>query len=130
MPTIERIGGSAVPLPARRIRSAGGFTVGTVAAEQAGGSGPTAALTAAGLFTVLEDAIEPPQDRAARRHGRALLTALSSLQALVLAGDPSAGLGPLAELLCDVPAPVTPALASALDAVLLRARIELARYGR
>jgi hypothetical protein len=130
MPTVERIGGTEIRPAARRGRSAGGFTLDCTVAQRAGASCPAGAPAAAGLFALQEDSGETPRDRAARRRGGAVLAALSALQAGVLAGDPSAGAGHLAELLDDVPAPETPALATALGAVLLRARIELLRHGR
>ena len=130
MPTVERIGRTQIGPAARRTQANGAFTLSPGSAERAGIPCPAGALTAAGLSALLEEAGDPPQDRAARRHGRAVLAALSALQGCVLAADAPAGLTRLAELLDEAPAPATPALAAALDAVLLRARIELVRYGR
>src|SRR6185437_15500958 len=129
MPTVERIGEINIRPSLRHIRSVGGFAVDTVTPQRSETPCPATALAGAGLLSMLEDTDEPPQDRAARRHGRTLLSALSALQAGLLAGDPSAGLGHLAALLDNVPPPATPGLARALDAVLLRARIELLRHG-
>jgi len=89
------------------------------------------ALPLAGLLAVQEEAVEPPADRAARRRGRALLAELSGLQRDLLgAGVDGARLVRLRALAAEVPPAATdPALAAALAAIVLRARVELARFG-
>jgi hypothetical protein len=73
---------------------------------------------------------EAPRDRAARRHGRALLAALVRLQHRLLGGvEDDAALQEIAALASNVPAAADAGLAAALHAVVLRARIELARLG-
>jgi len=68
------------------------------------------------------------QDRAAHRRGQALLAALGRLQRLLLGdGDPAAVLDEIRALADNVPAAADPALGAAIDQVVLRARIELAR---
>ena len=81
---------------------------------------------------VLQQVAEPEeQDRAARRHGQALLGALGRLQRLLL-GDPgeAGALEQIRALADATPAAADPGLAAAVDMVVLRARIELARRGR
>lgn len=86
---------------------------------------------AAGMLALQETAVEAPPDRAARRHGRAMLAALSCLQcALLDAGDSEAALDELAMLAEEMPCASDPGLAAALHAVALRTRVELARRGR
>ena len=68
------------------------------------------------------------RDRAAHRRGQALLAALGRLQRLLLGeGDPATVLDEIRTLTDDVPAAADPALGAAIDQVVLRARIELAR---
>lgn len=67
------------------------------------------------------------QDREARRHGAAMVAALSELQrALLGGGDPDA-LDRLAALVRRAPPPADPALAQVQRAVLVRAAVEIAR---
>ena len=79
----------------------------------------------------LQQVDEPTEhDRAARRHGQALLVALGRLQRLLLEdGDQVAALEQIRTLADATPAAADPGLAAALDLVVLRARIELARRG-
>jgi hypothetical protein len=79
----------------------------------------------------LQQVDEPTErDRAARRRGQALLGALGRLQLLLLVeGDPVPTLAQLRSLAEGAPAAADPALAAAIDQVVLRARIELARRG-
>lgn len=82
------------------------------------------------LLAMQESAAEPPEDRAARRRGRALLAELAALQHDLLADAVSGErLDRLRSLAADPPLAAHPTLREALDAVVLRARIELARFG-
>jgi hypothetical protein len=77
----------------------------------------------------LQQVDEPTEhDRVARRHGQALLAALGRLQRLLLEdGDQAAVLEQIRTLAEATPTAADPELAAALDLVVLRARIELAR---
>ncbi|HET9019394.1 MAG TPA: flagellar assembly protein FliX [Acetobacteraceae bacterium] len=92
---------------------------------------PAAAVPLGGLLVLQEQAVEPPADREARRRGRAILVELAALQRDLLADGVDAGrLHRLRALAEEGQLPPThPALRTALDAVVLRARIELARFG-
>lgn len=82
------------------------------------------------LQEVAESAVEPPADREARRRGHALLAELAALQRDILGdGVTAERLARLRGLAEDIPAAVHPALREALAATVLRARIELARFG-
>jgi hypothetical protein len=116
-------GGFAVPAPPAPSRGA----------EAASALAPSAVL--AGLLALQEEA-EPQalRDRAARRHGRTMLTALAELQLALLAGPgeaddgaPARALARLGHLLDEQPPAEDPALAGVLAAVALRCRVELAR---
>ena len=106
----------------------GGFSV------SAGGTGGVtmapgvAALDGLLLLQEVEDA--PERDRRARKHGRAMLDALSRLQVGLLQDDAGedvlANLSALAE---HCPEAADPGLRDVLGAVSLRARLELARRG-
>jgi hypothetical protein len=79
----------------------------------------------------LQQVDEPNErNRAARRHGQALLGALGRLQRLLLEdGDPAGALEQLHTLADTISAAADPGLAAAVDQVVLRARIEMARRG-
>ncbi len=104
------------------------------ALPSAGAAAPQAAAAAlplAGLLAVQEQIDTPLRDRAARRHGRALLAELAALQRDMLADavgrDRLDRLRALAE--AAVPAAADAGLRDALAGAVLRARIELARFG-
>ena len=98
------------------------------AAEPAGAASP-ASLGA--MLALQEVSPEPLRDQAARRHGEALLRLLAALQRAGLAregeGDGAATLAELDEMVRRVPDAADPALRSAVAAVALRVRVELAR---
>ena len=74
----------------------------------------------------------PARDRAARRHGQAVLAGLTALQRALLEDgdqDGTASLHRLAALIADMPQADDPQLAALLDTIALRARVELARLG-
>ena len=106
-----------------RTRSGSGFEI------PAHTSRASAASAAAALGAFLgEDG--DVRDRQARRHGKALLAALTELQLALLgnAAQPDT-LQRLSELSEACPDAATPALQSVLHAISLRAKIELARFG-
>jgi plasmid stability protein len=70
------------------------------------------------------------RDRAARRHGRAMLTELRAVQRAMLADTPDpAPLHRLAALAADVPLAADRRLREAVGDVSVRAWVELARFG-
>jgi hypothetical protein len=90
----------------------------------------TAMAALDGLLAVQEAAAEPWREREARRRGHALLAELTALQRDLLADQVSGSrLARLRALAADVQLPANPALRAALEAVVLRARIELVRFG-
>jgi hypothetical protein len=102
-----------------------------VETAEAGGAARAAAPTSVqGMLVLQEEFVAEPPDRRARRRGHDLLRALTGLQRDLLGGgvDP-ASLRRLANLLADVPAADDPTLRGDIDAVVLRARIELWRHG-
>jgi hypothetical protein len=71
---------------------------------------------------------EAPEDREARRHGHDLLDALAALQrAALTGGDGAAALERLADLAAAVPAAADGRLAAIVSAIVVRAKVELAR---
>lgn len=134
MAAIEGIGSPRAGRLPSRIRAAGAdrFTVGSAPASAAQPRAAEAAQASvpACMLILQEIGAETPQDRAAGRHGRALLSALARLQRQLLgAPDDGAALHELAELAASVPSATDPAVAAVLRAVVLRARVELARRG-
>jgi len=98
---------------------------------ESGGSAsaaPVPGVALASMLALQELGGEAQEDRAARRHGLDLLAALAGLQRALLAGraDPAALQG-LVELAASVPRAADPRLAAMLSAIVLRARVELAR---
>ena len=134
MSIIDGVGPASIGRPPSRGRPEGAarFTIGPVAGPARGATAEAAApVIAAGMLALQEVGEETVQDRLARRHGRALLTALARLQHQLLgAADPEDALDALASLADGLPRSTDAALAAALDGVRLRARVELARRGR
>jgi Class II flagellar assembly regulator len=136
MTVIDRVGPL---LPGRPgLRAGSGATTGFLPPAEQGpdaarGAGVAAsAPVALDSLLALQQVDEPTErDRAARRHGQALLAALSRLQRLLLEdGDEAAALEQIRALAEATPAAADPGLAAAVELVVLRARIELARRGR
>lgn len=114
----------------RAARGAGGaFSLGAGRAEGAAAAQATAPAQPISLLVLQEAGPAAERDARARRRGDALLLALSELQRGMLGGrlDP-ARLRALAAPAADEDA-ADPALAAALAAIRLRARVELARLG-
>lgn len=130
MEPIGRPLGIATPTAAPRRRAArAGFAVPEQAAGAAGEI--PAAVPLEALLAVQEEAAAGPvRAREARRRARALLAELTALQRDMLADAVSgARLARLRALAADLPVPADPALRAALEQAVLRARIELARFG-
>jgi hypothetical protein len=87
---------------------------------------PSAAL--ASMLTLQEVGDEAPEDRRARRYGHDLLDALAALRGTVLIGcDDTAILRHVASLAVSVPPAADAGLAAIVSAIVVRARVELAR---
>jgi len=81
------------------------------------------------MLALQEAGAEPARDRAARRHGQAMLQLLAALQRAMLQGEggDEAELARLASLSAEVPVASDPALRQVVAAIALRASVELAR---
>lgn len=133
---VGRVGdvrGPVIGAAGRKPRAGGDFRLPGSAAEGAGTAGGAEAASAASplaLLGVQEKGGDPRErDERGARRGAALLAELQELQRDLLRGrlDPEQ-LRRLAAL-AEGEAPADPALAEALGAVALRARLELARAG-
>jgi hypothetical protein len=130
MSGIERIGTSFIQAGGRRPAAAGGGGF-AVAGEQAAPAGATVATAEAGALSVLLAADEAEErrqrNRRAHRRGQDILAALGRLQRAVLQGTGEGNeITDLAALLESMPDAEDPALRSAVRAIALRARVELA----
>ena len=136
MESIRRVAGPAQAGRVSGVRAGpagGGF--GVPVEQESPPTGPlapaTAPAAAAGLIALQEAGDERVAEREARRRGRALLAELAGLQRDLLAGGADSGrLARLETLLARLPVPADAGLREALEAVALRTRVELARYGR
>lgn len=102
------------------------------AAETAAGEpaalGPAAEVSLGGLLALQAGEELLVQDRAAHRRGRDLLDSLAMLQRGLLRGRLDPGdLRRLAALAEDVPRAVDPRLGRAIEAIVLRTQVEIAR---
>ena len=134
MSIITGIGKREVPKPARRAPEQGAFAVPFQEASPSDRTVSYAATVSAASLNLILGAQEQSgaavQDREARRRGQELLRALSRVQQAMLAGgDADEPLGDLARLAADLPPAAYRGLRAALQAVALRARVELARRG-
>jgi len=94
-------------------------------------AGATAAAGLGGLIALQEAEGERVSEREARRRGRDLLAELAALQRDLLGeGAAPERLDRLTALVESLPVPADPGLRDTLQAVALRARIELAHYAR
>ncbi len=128
---IEGISGPSAPRRATRPRPppAGGFAVpGSAAAATTGAAPATGPAALSSMLTLQELGSEAVADREARRHGQDLLMALAELQrSLLTATDDTIALQHLARLSGTVPLAADRRLAAMLSAIVVRARVELAR---
>jgi len=105
----------------------GGFAVPGGGAVPAGTTSEPVAMSV--LLALQEAGGEAVGDREAKRRGRALLDELAALQRDLLAGPPDAErLARLAALAAGAPEAADPRLRGVLQAIVLRARVEAARY--
>ncbi len=97
----------------------------------AGTAAPVAAFAAGAMLGLQETMADPVGERAARRRGQDMLDALAALQRGLLspAGPDPASLRRLAALAAAAPHAADSGLREALEAIRLRAVVELARYG-
>ncbi len=109
--------------------SAGGFSLGTTSSPGAAATQGAGPAQAAGLLALQEYAPVAERDARAHKRGAALLRSLSDLQLGLLGGG--VDLARLRALAALVPGDEAsdPALAAAIAAIRLRARVELARHG-
>ncbi len=130
MTGIERVGWPVAASTASRRPGASGFSV-PLQSAGAGATTATAEASAPTLATMLslqELGGETARDREARRHGQDMLAALADLQRLILsAGSDTAALQRLADLVASVPHATDRRLNALVSAIVVRARIELAR---
>jgi hypothetical protein len=131
MTGIEGVGWPIAPrIGSRATKAASGFAVpsDSTATEQAAAATATHATSIASMLTLQELGDETVQDREARRHGNDLLAALAELQRALLSGsDGGMALHRLAELAAAVPLATDRRLAAMVSAIVVRARVELAR---
>ena len=101
------------------------------AAGPAGEAEEVAEASLAGLLALQEELDGGTvRDRGARRRGRDLLEELAALQRDLLSGAPDpARLARLAGMADTVPEAADPRLRDVVNAIVLRARVEAARYG-
>lgn len=111
----------------RKAGPTGGFAVPETAGPAVAAVPASVSLTT--MLSLQETGREDVRDRAARRHGRAILELLAALQHELLDGQgcASASFDRLSALAEAVPDASDPALQQVLRAVALRARIEVAR---
>ncbi len=134
LPAIRSTTTAAASPRAPAARSGGGSFALPDAAEPAIAAtvGSSAGLAASSLLGLQEDkTAERVRDRAARRHGRAMLDGIAALQhALLAPGDAvNPALRQLAALAQAVPIAADPTLRTLLADVTLRVQVELARRG-
>jgi len=134
MGLIDGIGSPALPRTGRRAGTVkGGFFLPSGEAATAGtaaSAAPLRAASLAGMLTLQERTGEPVEDRQARRRGQDLLEALSRMQRAMLEDrQDQESLQTLAGLTADLPRATDPGLRRILQAIALRARVELARQG-
>ncbi len=130
MTGIEGIGWPRTPRLPTRVAGKPGFFVPSepAGAEQAAAATGPQATASSAMLTLQELGSETVADREARRHGQDLLAALTALQrALLGGGDDQAVVSRLTELLAAVPLATDRRLAAMVSAIVVRARVELAR---
>lgn len=115
--------------PVRRAAERRGFVVNGDRAAATEGSVPVSGVAIASLLAMQEAEGDAHQDREARQHGEALMDALGALQRALLGAD-GPDLAQLARLAERKATAADPGLAWVLQAVRVRAAVELARLER
>lgn len=131
--TVSGVGPSLVigaDIGFRGRRAGVGFHVAGATSATGTGTVPATDVALGTVLLALQEADDDGvRDRAARSRARELMTELAALQRDVLRGRVSgANLARLARLGEAVPIAAAPELRAALAGVVLRARVELARY--
>lgn len=123
MDPIHRVTGgpAATARPARP--AAAGFRLPAAGAEAAPPAGRAEAIGLPGMLLLQEQ--PDTADRQARRRGQDILAALAELQRALL-GDGAVDAARLTALVANLPQAADPALRAAVQAIALRARIEVA----
>jgi hypothetical protein len=131
---IDPFTGPAAPAAPRPTPSAPGFDalLPGQAPDAPAGAGPATRAAAPTVLTQAAPLAEQAEaravrDRAARRHGRAMLEALAGLQVAVLAGEQDTARATLADLATAAPEAADPVLRLILNEINIRAAVELAR---
>jgi hypothetical protein len=131
MTGIEAVGWPVSPRGVSRARAKSGFMVPSEpdGAGRATAVAATQATPLASMLALQELSEETVEDREARRHSHDMLAMLAELQrALLGGGDEVAVLHRLADLAAAAaPAATDRRLAAMVSAIVLRARVELAR---
>ena len=116
------------PRPAARDGAPAFMAAETEAAPGSARSASVAPATLGSMLTLQELGGETGEDRQARRHGHLLLSALAELQRELLGGlGDVSSLERLATLLAAVPRATDRRLGAMVSAIVVRARVELAR---
>ncbi len=128
MGPVRPVSGGNVGAP-RAVRRGSGFTLpGEAQAASVSGAAMTGAL--GGLLALQESLLPEPAESRARRRASAALKELTGLQLELLGGAPDPARLARLQALAEAEAEgADPALATILQEVALRARIELARRG-
>lgn len=125
---VTRAAGPTPRRPAKGSTEAGGFNVPDSQAQATDEAAPMVETSLDGMLALQEAQSTAVGDREARRQGQDILAELARLQRALLSGeDDSASLERLAALVENAPPAEDPRLQAVLDAVRLRARIEMAR---
>lgn len=128
--TINGVARPGGPAPRRPAQGGEGssFSIPDTQTEATDGAAPMVEASLDGMLALQEAQSGAVSDREARRHSQDILAELAHLQRALLAGeDDSAALEHLAALVDSQPPAEDPRLQAVLEAVRLRARVELAR---
>ncbi len=127
---ISAAGPTPRPKPAAAA-TAPGFSVAGSPPETVQETQPAQNIELSAMLALQEATSDTVQDKAASRHGQALLQALAELQKALLSPgqDPEAATARLGQLAASMPQAAAPALAALLESVRLRAKIECLRRG-
>ena len=131
MVEVSGIGAARAVAPVRGRATRGGFTMGDaspVAEGPASLAGAVGVGAPGGMLWLQEVPSDAARDRAAAAHGAEIITVLAALQRAMLGGgEDQAALARLIKLAESAPEPADSRLAGVMSAILLRAKVELAR---